>query len=125
LRLTEKGYNLGLVSEERYQKMLSKKDAMEKELERLKKVVIGPTEENNKILEKIGTTQIKGPISLYELIRRPEVHYDDTAPLDANRSQLQREVRIQVETQIKYEGYIKKQMIQIEQFKKLENKKLS
>jgi tRNA uridine 5-carboxymethylaminomethyl modification enzyme len=125
LRLTEKGYKLGLVSEERYKKMLIKKEAIEKELERLKNVIIGPTEENNKKLEEIGTTQIKGPISLYELIKRPEVQYDDTASLDANRGQLQREVRLQVETQIKYEGYIKKQMIQIEQFKKLENKKLS
>jgi tRNA uridine 5-carboxymethylaminomethyl modification enzyme len=125
LRLTEKGYKLGLVTEERYQKMLIKKEAIENELERLKKVMIGPTEENNKKMEEIGTTLLKGPISLYELIRRPEVTYDSTTNLDANRGQLQREVRLQVETQIKYEGYIKKQMIQIQQFKKLENKKLS
>ncbi|WFA08311.1 tRNA uridine-5-carboxymethylaminomethyl(34) synthesis enzyme MnmG [Tissierella sp. Yu-01] len=125
LRLTEKGYKLGLVTEERFQKMLIKKEAIENELERLKKVMIGPTEENNKKLEEIGTTSLKGPISLYELIRRPEVTYDSTTNLDANRGQLQREVRLQVETQIKYEGYIKKQMIQIQQFKKLENKKLS
>ncbi|MDD2447481.1 MAG: tRNA uridine-5-carboxymethylaminomethyl(34) synthesis enzyme MnmG [Tissierellia bacterium] len=125
LRLTEKGYKLGLASEDRYNKMLNKKEAIELEIERLKKVSIGPTEKNNEKLAKIGTSQIKGPISLYELIRRPEVHYDDTIDLDANRGQLQREVRLQVETQIKYEGYINKQMIQIEQFKKLENKKLS
>lgn len=125
LRLTEKGYKLGLASEDRYNKMLNKKEAIELEIERLKKVSIGPTEKNNEKLAKIGASQIKGPISLYELIRRPEVHYDDTIDLDANRGQLQREVRLQVETQIKYEGYINKQMIQIEQFKKLENKKLS
>lgn len=125
LRLTEKGYKLGLASEDRYNKMLNKKEAIELEIERLKKVSIGPTEKNNEKLAKIRTSQIKGPISLYELIRRPEVHYDDTIDLDANRGQLQREVRLQVETQIKYEGYINKQMIQIEQFKKLENKKLS
>ncbi|NLL80964.1 MAG: tRNA uridine-5-carboxymethylaminomethyl(34) synthesis enzyme MnmG [Tissierellia bacterium] len=125
LRLTEKGYKIGLASEDRYYKMLRKKEAIEKELERLKKVIIGPTEKNNIELEKIKTSQIKGPISLYELIRRPEVQYDSTINLDENRGYLQREVRLQVETQIKYEGYIKKQMIQIEQFKKLENKKLS
>jgi len=125
LRLTEKGYKIGLASEDRYYKMLRKKEAIEKELERLKKVIIGPTEKNNIELEKIKTSQIKGPISLYELIRRPEVQYDSTINLDENRGHLQREVRLQVETQIKYEGYIKKQMIQIEQFKKLENKKLS
>lgn len=125
LRLTEKGYKIGLASEDRYYKMLRKKEAIKKELERLKKVIIGPTEKNNIELEKIKTSQIKGPISLYELIRRPEVQYDSTINLDENRGYLQREVRLQVETQIKYEGYIKKQMIQIEQFKKLENKKLS
>ncbi len=125
LRLTEKGYEIGLVSEERYNKTLEKKDAIEKELERLKKVVVGPSPANVAIMEKIGTIPSKSPISLYELIRRPEIHYDDTSDLDANRGYLNREVRLQVETQIKYEGYIKKQMIQIEQFKKLETKKLS
>lgn len=125
LRLTEKGYEIGLVSEERYNKTLEKKDAIEKELERLKKVVVGPSPANVAIMEKIGTIPSKSPISLYELIRRPEIHYDDTSDLDANRGHLNREVRLQVETQIKYEGYIKKQMIQIEQFKKLETKKLS
>ena len=125
LRLTEKGYEIGLVSEERYNKTLEKKDAIEKELERLKKVVVGPSPANVAIMEKIGTIPSKSPISLYELIRRPEIHYDGTSDLDANRGYLNREVRLQVETQIKYEGYIKKQMIQIEQFKKLETKKLS
>lgn len=125
LRLTEKGYEIGLVTEERYKKTLEKKEAIQKELERLKKTVIGPSPENNKILEEIGTSPIKSPISLYELIRRPEIQYDDISGLDASRDHLNREVRLQVQTQIKYEGYISKQMIQIEQFKKLENKKLS
>ncbi len=125
LRLTEKGYEIGLVTEERYKKTLEKKEAIQKELERLKKTVIGPSPENNKILEGIGTSPIKSPISLYELIRRPEIQYDDISGLDASRDHLNREVRLQVQTQIKYEGYISKQMIQIEQFKKLENKKLS
>jgi tRNA uridine 5-carboxymethylaminomethyl modification enzyme len=125
LRLTEKGYKIGLVTEERYRKTLEKKKLIEDELKRLKKVFIAPTEENNLILDKINTHRIKSSISLYELIKRPEVQYDATADLDGNRGRLKREVRLQVETQIKYEGYIKKQMIQIEQFKKLENKKLS
>lgn len=125
LRLTQKGYELGLVSEERYNKTLLKKEAIEKELKRIKKVIINPTPENITIMEKLSTTPIKSSTSLYELIKRPEIHYDDVVDLDSNRSHLQREIRLQVETQIKYEGYIKKQMIQIEQFKKLENKKLS
>ncbi len=124
LRLTEKGYEIGLVTEERYRKTIEKKAAIENELERLKKIIITPTKEINEILESLGTTDIKSPISLYELIRRPELKYDDLKDIDPDRPELLREIRLQVETQIKYEGYIKKQMIQIEQFKKLENKKL-
>lgn len=125
LRLTEKGYEIGLVREERYRKTIEKKKAIENELDRLRNVNITPTNENNEILEKLGTSTIKSPISLYELIRRPELTYDDLMIIDPERPELLREIRLQVETQIKYEGYIKKQMIQIEQFKKLENKKLS
>ena len=86
---------------------------------------INPTEENNKILKKWNTSEIKSPTTIYELIKRPELNYDITKELDPEREELLREIRHQVEIQIKYEGYIKKQMIQIEQFKKLENKKLS
>lgn len=125
LRLTQKGYELGLVSEERYKNTLLKKEAIDKELERIKKVYINPTPENIEIMGKLGTTPIKSSTSLYELIKRPEIQYDTVADLDLNRGHLQRDIRLQVETHIKYEGYIKKQMIQIEQFKKLENKKLS
>lgn len=125
LRLTEKGYEIGLVTEERYKKTIEKKIAIENELERLRKVIVTPTNETNEILESLGTAAIKSPISLYELIRRPELKYDDLIIIDLDRPELLREIRLQVETQIKYEGYIKKQMIQIEQFKKLENKKLS
>lgn len=124
LRLTEKGYKLGLVKEDRYEKYLNKKNSVEGELERLKKVQITPTEENNEKLEELNTTRLKSPISLYDLIKRPEVKYDDTGIFDPERPELFREIRIQVETQIKYEGYIKKQMAQIKQFKKLENRKL-
>lgn len=125
LRLTEKGYKLGLATEDRYRKTLKKKEAIEKELARLKKVQINPTQENNNIMNGLNSAHIKTPISLYDLIKRPELKYDDLAELDTERVVLLREIRLQVETQIKYEGYIKKQMIQIEQFKKLENKKLS
>lgn len=125
LRLTEKGYKLGLATEDRYRKTLKKKEAIEKELARLKKVQINPTQENNNIMNGLNSAHIKTPTSLYDLIKRPELKYDDLAELDTERVVLLREIRLQVETQIKYEGYIKKQMIQIEQFKKLENKKLS
>ncbi|MBC8590888.1 tRNA uridine-5-carboxymethylaminomethyl(34) synthesis enzyme MnmG [Wansuia hejianensis] len=124
LRLTKKGYELGLVNEERYNKTLMKEEAVNKEIERLKNVRVNPTAENNSILEKLDTATIKTPISLYELIKRPELNYDNIVDLDPNREELLREIRLQVEIQIKYEGYIKKQMIQIEQFKKLENKKI-
>lgn len=124
LRLTEKGYKIGLATEDRYKKTLEKKKAVENELERLKKIQINPTGQNNEILERLNTTELKTPISLYDLIKRPELKYDDVVEFDPERQSLLREIRLQVETHIKYEGYIKKQMIQIEQFKKLENKKL-
>lgn len=124
LRLTEKGYKIGLATEDRYKKTLEKKESVEKELERLKKIQINPTGENNEILKRLNTTELKTPISLYDLIKRPELKYDDVVEFDPERQPLLREIRLQVETHIKYEGYIKKQMIQIEQFKKLENKKL-
>jgi len=124
LRLTEKGYQLGLVTEERYNKTRNKKELLEKELERLKKVSITPTEENNLFLDQLGSTRIKSPTTLYELLKRPEITYDVTNMFDKERQDLIREIRLLVETEIKYEGYIKKQMIQISQFKKLENKRL-
>jgi len=125
LRLTEKGYKVGLASEERYQKLLHKKEQIKNELARLKGTHITPTNEVNKFLEGLGSTALKTPISLYELIRRPELSYDILKGIDKDRLELPREIRLQVETQIKYEGYIKKQMAQIEQFKKLEGKLLS
>lgn len=125
LRLTERGYKIGLASEERYRKTLEKKESIEKELERLKKIQVNPTKENNDIIESLKTAAINNPTNLYDLIKRPELGYDILSKLDPNRPNLLREIRLQVETQIKYEGYIKKQMIQIEQFKKLESKSLS
>lgn len=125
LRLTEKGYKIGLASKERYEMVLNKKSEIQKELDRLKKVVVTPTNEVNSFLKELNSSPLKSPISLYNLIRRPELNYDVLEELDNDRKPLPKEIRMQVETQIKYEGYIKKQMIQIRQFKKLEKKKLS
>ena len=124
LRLTKKGYDLGLVTKERYEKTIFKKEAVEKELERLQSIQLNPNESINEILIGLNTTPIKTPVSMVEIIRRPELNYEMTKILDPDREELLREIRLQVETHIKYEGYIKKQMIQIEQFKKLENKTL-
>ncbi|OLS02712.1 tRNA uridine-5-carboxymethylaminomethyl(34) synthesis enzyme MnmG [Tissierella creatinophila] len=124
LRLTKKGYELGLVTEERYNMLIEKEKQVNEELERLKKVKVNPTEENNKRLEELGSTTTQTPTTVSELIRRPELNYESTSIFDPERKELLREIRLQVETQIKYEGYIKKQMIQIEQFKKLEKKRL-
>ncbi|HLR34645.1 MAG TPA: tRNA uridine-5-carboxymethylaminomethyl(34) synthesis enzyme MnmG [Tissierellales bacterium] len=125
LRLTEKGYKIGLVSEERYKKMLVKKELVEGELSRLREVKITPKPEVNDLLEKWKTSSLKTTSSLYELIKRPELNYELLKVLDESRPSLPREIKLQVETHIKYEGYIRKQMAQIEQFKKLEEKKLS
>ncbi|WIV12591.1 tRNA uridine-5-carboxymethylaminomethyl(34) synthesis enzyme MnmG [Proteiniborus sp. MB09-C3] len=125
LRLTKKGYDIGLVSEDRYNRMLNKKSQMEAELNRLKDKVLTPTKEVNAFLSSLNSAPLKTPTSFYDLIRRPEITYDSLNDIDMDRPDLTREIRIQVETEIKYEGYIEKQMRQIEQFKKLEGKKLS
>ena len=125
LRLTQKGYDIGLVTEERYRKTMEKKEMIEAELSRLKKVQVTPTQETNKILRELNSAELKTGMSLYDLIKRPELKYEELEKLDRDRKPLPREIRLQVETQIKYEGYIKKQMAQIEQFKKLEEKKLN
>ncbi len=125
LRLTEKGYAAGLVTEERYKRYLAKKESVENEIERLKEIKLNPNKETNEIVRTLGTSDLKTPVSLYDFIKRPEINYDKSEILDRERPKLPKEVRMQVDIQIKYEGYIKKQNIQIEQFKKLENKKLS
>lgn len=123
-RLTEKGHEIGLVSDERYEKMVVKRENIEKEISRLKKVMISPNEENNEILEKIGSNPIKTGYSLFDLIKRPELTYKKLEVLDPDRPELPKFQQIQVQTEIKYQGYIKKQMADIGKFKKLENKKL-
>ena len=124
LRLTERGYEVGLVKNDRYNRYLEKKAVVEKETERLSKKIIKP-EDARELLEEKGSTQLKHAVPLLELIRRPEISYDDSAVLDEDRPELSRHQKTMMEVQIKYEGYIEKQQQQIEKFKKLENKKLS
>lgn len=122
LRLTPIGHEIGLISDERYTAFLHKKAAVEQEKERLTRLMIKPGEHTNKILEGIGSSPIKSGVTLAELIRRPEVGYANTAALDPERPVLSDAVCEQVEVQIKYDGYIKKQIAQVEQFKKMEKK---
>jgi len=124
LRLTQKGYDIGLVSEERYLRYKKKKENIEAELERLKKKIVAAGEGLNEFLEERGSTAVKGGISLYELLKRPEISYGSISVIDKERPELDRETAEQIEIQIKYEGYIKKQLQHAEQFKKLENKKI-
>lgn len=122
LRLTPIGHEIGLISDERYTAFLHKKAAVEQEKERLTRLIIKPGEHTNKVLEDIGSSPIKSGVTLAELIRRPEVGYANTAELDPERPVLSDAVCEQVEVQIKYDGYIKKQVAQVEQFKKMEKK---
>lgn len=124
LRLTQKGYDLGLASQERLDKMLEKKAAIEAELERLKSIMLTPTEETNKKLVGMGSNEIKTGTTLYDIIKRPELDYDMVEIFDPERPQIKKPYKLEVQTEIKYEGYIAKQNLQIEQFKKMENKKL-
>ena len=125
MRLTQKGRDIGLVDDERYEAYLYRKKAIEEEIARIKKIQINPTVENNKILESLGSTETQNSFSLYELIKRPELDYKKLEVFDKDRPFVRDDVIRNIEIEIKYEGYIKKQGIQIKQFKKLENKKLS
>jgi len=124
LRLTKIGYEMGLISEERYQNLLEKERQIAEEIQRVEKVFVGISEQVQKLLEKYGSTPLNSGISLAELIRRPELSYDIVAPLDPKRPQLMRGVTEQVNIHMKYDGYIQRQLRQVEQFQKLENKKL-
>ena len=123
LRLTDRGYEVGLVKKDRYDKFLHKKEIVEQETERLRKKTVKP-EDVNDFLESRGSTPLKSAVSLFELLRRPEIKYDDTAVIDDERPALSSHQKNMMEVQIKYEGYIRKQQQRIEKFKRLENKKL-
>ncbi|WP_311486657.1 tRNA uridine-5-carboxymethylaminomethyl(34) synthesis enzyme MnmG [uncultured Anaerococcus sp.] len=124
-RLSKKGHDIGLVSDERYQKMLDKRDLIEGEIQRLKTIMLTPKEETNKALEELGSTPLNNGLTLYELIKRPEITYENSVVFDPERADLPSYIRMSVQTEIKYEGYINKQLKDIEKFKKLESKKLS
>lgn len=123
-RLTEKGYEIGLVTEARYTRFKEKKQKIENEINRLKNIVVTPKPEINKALTDLGSATLKMPTSLYDLLRRTELCYDNTMFFDKDRPVLKKETKDYIETVIKYEGYIEKQVKQVEQFKKLENKKI-
>lgn len=124
IRLTEKGYQVGLISEERYQNLLEKIRQIEEETKRVETTTVGTSEEIQEFLKIHGSTLLKSGSTLGELIRRPELSYEMLAEIDKDRPQLMRGVGEQVNINIKYEGYIKRQQKQVEQFKKLEEKKI-
>ena len=147
LRLTPKGYEIGLISEDRYKRFLDKKEKIEKEIQRLEKTFIAPTSEVNNLLKSKNSTPVNNGVSLGELLRRPEISYEALEAIDKGRPEyLQkgtfppdmdspagrrvcpftfiRAISEQVEVAVKYEGYIKRQLQQVEQFKKLENRKI-
>ena len=124
IRLSKIGYEVGLISEERYQRLLEKEKQIDEEIERLKNIHIGANSKVQEFLVRNGSTPLQTSANLAEIIRRPELNYDLTKELDENRKELRKEVRDQVNINIKYEGYIKRQESQVKQFKKLENKKI-
>ena len=124
LRLRKKGYNIGLISEEEYQQLLIKEKSINQEIQRLKSCVIGANQHIQNFLEKHGSSGLKTASSLSELICRPELNYAVLAEIDPDRQPLPEDVIEQVEIEIKYEGYILRQLRQVEQYKKMEKKKI-
>ena len=124
IRLMPKGHEVGLVSDERYERLLKKIADTEAEIERIKSINVGPTAAVQAMLEKYGSTPLKSGMKLSELVKRPELDYYKIAEIDPERPELPKNVTEQVNIMVKYEGYIKQQMNQVEQFKKLESKLL-
>ena len=122
LRLTRIGHEVGLISDERYEKFLKKKENIEKEIKRLKKLVVKPEEKVNDLLKRVGTSELTTGTKMSELLKRTELNYDLLEEIDPNRPKLSRQEKEEVEIQIKYEGYIKLQEEQVKKFKKLEEK---
>lgn len=125
LRLTEIGHSVGLISDDRYNNFLIKKENIDNEIKRIKSVIIKPNEKVNKLLKSLNSSEISTGIKLADLLKRTELTYDNLKGIDENRPELSAVERKQVEIQIKYEGYIRLQEAQVEKFKKLEKKKLS
>ena len=124
LRLREKGYRVGLISEEQYQDILEKERLIKEEIERVEHVNVGASKPVQELLEQYGSTPLTSGSTLGELIRRPELNYEVLAPIDKNRPELRYDILEQVNINIKYDGYITRQLKQVEQFKKLESKKI-
>ena len=124
LRLTKLGYEVGLINEERYNNLLNKEELIENEIRRLNQTPIGATKEVQELLEKNQSQLLKTGTSLGELIKRPELSYEALEPIDSNRKMLPKDVIEQININIKYEGYIQRQLRQVEQFKKLEGKSI-
>lgn len=124
LRLTKIGHEAGLINDERYERLLKKERQIKEEEERLDHVNIGAGKETQKLLESLGSSTLKSGASIKELIRRPELNYMVLAPIDPGRPSLPMDVQEQVNINIKYEGYIKRQMSQVKQFKKMEKKRI-
>lgn len=122
IRLTEYGYKVGLVSKERYEYVQRKKELIEKEIQRLNSIVVGGSEEINEKLLRLNSTPLNNGTSLAELIRRPELNYYNISEFDTDRPELSEDVIEQVNINIKYEGYISRELKQVEHFKKLEKK---
>ena len=124
-RLTKIGYEIGLISEERYQKLVDKETVIQKEIHRLEHTNVGTSEEVQNLLKSCESTPLTSGSTLADLIKRPEITYEILKPIDAERTEvLSREIMEQIDINIKYDGYIKRQMKQVEQFKKLENKRI-
>ena len=123
-RLTEKGYRVGLISEDRVQKLRNKEKMIHEEISRIKTVHVGASKEVQELMEALGSVPLASGMMLDELIRRPELTYDMVAPIDQERPSLPTDVTEQVNIELKYEGYIKRQLKQVEQFKKMEARKI-
>ena len=123
-RLTPTGYEIGLISEKRWQKYLAKTEAKEKELKRLKATTLSPTEALNSILVSRETSPVTSGVTLYDLLKRPQLSYKDLAPVDKDRPDLEPIIIEQLQTEIKYEGYISKQKDRIEQVRRMSEKAL-
>lgn len=124
LRLTPIGYRVGLINDERYKKFEEKRDKINKEIERIEKKVIPPSEKVNAFLERMNSTPIRSGVKLSDLLRRPELNYEALSEIDDREENLSFAIKEQVEISIKYDGYIKRQLMQVEQFKRLEKRKL-
>ncbi|WP_085522436.1 tRNA uridine-5-carboxymethylaminomethyl(34) synthesis enzyme MnmG [Tuberibacillus sp. Marseille-P3662] len=124
LRLTELGHDIGLISEERYQGFVRKKQLIQQERERLETVVVKPTEEVQAMLEEKGASRLKEPVNAIHFLKRPEIHYQDIALISAPEESLPEVIQEQVDIQVKYEGYITKQMEDIEKMQRMEKKKI-